>query len=151
MPAWKDRRRAQAGTTLVELLVSLVIMGMALVLVVGTFSAGLLNSAVAKRNTAVEAVMQYELDKVSADHDPTTADYSECFATENLNAPGQVTYQANCDPGPSGPFTLRADVRQLKNQAPPSPRTSQVWQVAVVTWPDKSPVGSPVSLVKAIQ
>ena len=32
---YKDRRRAQAGTTLVELLVSLTIMGLALVLIVG--------------------------------------------------------------------------------------------------------------------
>jgi len=143
----RDRRQAQAGTTLVELLVSLVIMGMALVLVVGTFSTGLLDATITKRNTTVQAVIQYELDKISADHDANAQDYSECFATENLNAPVVVgNYQDDC-PSPSGQFTLRADVQQ--SQDPPPTPTSQVWTVTVVTWPDQRPVGGSISLIKA--
>ena len=108
MPAWKDRRRAQAGTTLVELLVSLMIVGLALVLVVGTFSTGLLDATVAKRNTAVQAVMQYELDQIGASpFNAAPSPYSDCFATESPTSPTSAAFQGPC---PSGSFTLRADV-----------------------------------------
>jgi type II secretory pathway pseudopilin PulG len=132
----KDRRRSQAGTTLVELLVSLVIMGMALVLVVGTFSTGLLDATIAKRNTAVEAVVQYEMDKIGAAAFASPANYSECFATDNTNAPAPAPCPAT--------FTLRADVTW-------TPRTSstQLWTVKVVALPAGTQVvGGPISLIK---
>jgi type II secretory pathway pseudopilin PulG len=142
MPRWKDRRRAQAGTTLVELLVSLMIVGLALVMIVGTFSAGLLNAAVAKRNTAAQAVVQYELDSISASQfDATPSNYSECFATENSAAPSRLAgYQQPCT---SGAFALRADVS--RTSVSPS---VQLWSVAVRTWPSGAQVGSSVSVYK---
>jgi type II secretory pathway pseudopilin PulG len=147
MPAWKDRRRAQAGTTLVELLVSLVIVGLALVLIVGTFSTGLLDATLAKRNTAVQAVVQYELDKIGGSQfDPSAASYSECFATESSTSPWHLDiYQ---DPCPGGqPYTLRADVLLTPQ---PSPNRQQLWTISVIslTGGPTSPIGSSVSTYK---
>jgi type II secretory pathway pseudopilin PulG len=142
MPVSKDRRRAQAGTTLVELLVSLMIVGLALVLVVGTFSTGLLDAALAKRNTAVQVVNQYELDRIGASPFSSSASpYSECFATENPSSPTSLTY---LDPCPSGSYALRADVTWTAGPT----ATSQLWTITVRTWPDASPVGSPLSTYK---
>jgi type II secretory pathway pseudopilin PulG len=139
----KNRRRAQAGTTLIELLVSLVIIGLALVLIVGTFSTGLLNAALAKRNTAVEAVVQSELDRISGSaYDPSATPYSECFATENSTAPIVLgTYQGSCPSGQG--YTFRADV-----SGTPKSASTQQWTVAIVVWPTGDPVGSPISVYK---
>ena len=144
MPSIRDRRRAQAGTTLIELLVSLMIVGLALVLVIGTFSTGLLNAALIKRNTAVQAVTQYELDKISASNFNASAQpYSECFATETPDAPVSAVggYQGTC---PGGTYSLRADLRLAR--LPGS--AVQVWTVTVNTWPAPRPVASPVSVYK---
>jgi type II secretory pathway pseudopilin PulG len=140
---FRDRRRAQAGTTLIELLVSLTIIAIALVLVIGVFSTGLLDASLTKRNTAVEAVTQYELDKVHASpFDPSAKPYSECFATEKTNAPLSVSaYGGSC--GDSS-YTLRADVTCTLSCA----TNVQTWQVVVVTWPSADHVGNPVSLLK---
>lgn len=139
---FKDRRHAQAGVTLVELLVSVAIIAIALVLLVGTFSTGLLDATLTKRNTAVEAVTQYELDRIhSSAFNAGAQPYSECFATENTNAPlGLANYQ---DPCPDNTYTLRADVSWASG-----PRGIQVWTVTVVTWPGIGQVGSPISLYK---
>lgn len=141
----KNRRRAQAGTTLVELLVSLMIIGLALVLIIGTFSTGLLDASLAKRNTAAEAVVQYELDQIGASaYQTSPPPYSDCFATESSVAPQPaVSYRGGCPAGP--PFTLRADVTW--GAGPTS--TSQVWTITVNTWPNPAPIGTPVSLYKA--
>jgi type II secretory pathway pseudopilin PulG len=146
MPRWKDRRRAQAGTTLVELLVSLMIVGLALVLIVGTFSTGLLDATLAKRNTAVQAVVQYELDKISGSpFDRAAPSYSECFATESSIPPTPVSYQVSCPGGQ--PYTLRADV-SLTLQ--PSPNRQQLWTISVISLTSASalPIGSSVSTYK---
>lgn len=137
------RRRAQAGTTLVELLVSMMIMGLALALIVGTFSSGLLDASLAKRNTAVEAVIQYELGSVGASQfDPAAQSYSECFATEAPTAPAVVSsYAGSC---PAGQFSLRADVTWT---AGPNSNV-QVWTVTVIAWPDGGQIGQPVSVYK---
>jgi type II secretory pathway pseudopilin PulG len=143
MPAWKDRRRAQSGATLVELLVSLMIVGLALVLVVGTISTGLLDATLTKRNTAVQAVTQYELQLIGASQFNSSApSYSECFATESPTSPAPAdAYLGSC---PAGPFTLRADV----TWKPGPTSTSQMWTVTVSTWPGPSAVGSPLSTFK---
>jgi type II secretory pathway pseudopilin PulG len=142
MPAWKDRRRAQAGTTLVELLVSMTIVGLALVLIVGTFSTGLLDATLAKRNTSVQAVSQYELDRIGASpFSPSAASYSECFATESPTAP---TVLANfSDPCPSG-SALRAEVTLTQSPTP----TTQVWKITVKTPDGSAAIGSPLSTYK---
>lgn len=143
MPAWKDRRRAQAGTTLVELLVSLMVVGLALVLVVGTFSTGLLDATLAKRNTAGQAVIQFELDRISASlFSSSPLPYSECFATESATSPTSIGYTANCPS--AGNYSLRADVTWTAGPT----STSQLWTVTVRTWPDASAVGSPLSTYK---
>jgi type II secretory pathway pseudopilin PulG len=145
MPAIKDRRRAQSGATLVELLVSLVIAGLALSLVVGTLSSGLLDSTLAKRNTAAQAVLQYEMEAINAStFNSSAAAYSDCFATEDPTSPAAASaYQAAC---PSGPYTLRADVRwQWLASAPGS---VQVWTIAIAAWPANAPIGTSVSLYK---
>ncbi|TAN33891.1 type II secretion system protein [bacterium] len=140
---FKDRRHAQAGTTLIELLVSLTIIGLALVLVIGTFSTGLLDATLVKRNTAVDAVQQYEMDKISASpFNPSAPPYSECFATENTNAPQPLaSYQGSC---PDSTFALRADVAWSQG----SSASIQVWTVAVAAWPSQGQVGSSISVVK---
>lgn len=137
MPAFKDRRRAQAGTTLVELLVSLVIASMALALVVGTFSTGLLNATLAKRNTAIQAVMQYETEQVRAT--AFTSSFSDCFATEAPTSPTPAAgYQGDC---PGGPYTLRADVNLNSTSG-----SAQLWAIKVRTWPSGGDTGAAVQL-----
>jgi type II secretory pathway pseudopilin PulG len=141
---YRDRRKAQSGTTLVELLVSLTIIGFALVIVIGAFSTGLLDATVAKRDTAVEAAAQYELDKVSASsYSASASPYSECFATESSGAPRSLSNFR--DPCPNGTFSLRADVSWVAGALP----NTQVWTVSIVTWPAASRIGSPISVLKA--
>lgn len=141
--ALTDRRRRQSGTTLVELLVSVTIMGLALVLIVGTFSTGLIDATLAKRNTAVEAVIQYEMESISrSQFDANASPYSECFATENPIAPLMLAgYQ---DPCPSTAYTLRADMSWTQGPTP----NSQIWTVTVSSWPSGTQVGGSVNLDK---
>jgi prepilin-type N-terminal cleavage/methylation domain-containing protein len=146
VPAWlrRDRRRAQAGQTLVEVLVAVTIMGLALTIVVGTFSTGLLQATLAKRNTAAVAVVQYELDQISSgQYDSTPQAYSDCFATEDASSPPIAAsgYQGAC---PSRSYTLRVDVTPA---AGPSPNT-QLWSVRVLSMTNGAQVGSPVQLIK---
>ena len=144
MPAFRDRRRAQAGTTLVELLVALVIISTALVMVVGALSTGALDSVVAKRNTAAEAVAQYEMDSVSASvYSASPAQYSECFATDNPGSPAPASggFQGSCP----GSYSFRADV----TWAPlPSQPGVQVWTITVIALNTGNSIGSPISLYK---
>jgi len=139
---YRDRRRAQAGTTLVELLVSMTIIAIALSLIVGTLSTGLLNATLAKRNTAAEAVARYEMGEIQASAFQTTpAAYSECFATENTNAPAVVPYQGSC---PDGSFTLRADVSPTGGPTP----TSQTWTITVVATGTGDTIGPAIQVIK---
>src|ERR1700736_697430 len=121
---WKDRRRAQAGTTLVELLVSVAIIGLALVLIVGTFSTGLLDATLTKRNTAAQAVIQYEMAKIQGSQFGTLpTSFSECFATESATDPVQVASGGSCS---GGPFTLRADVTMTSSVG-----SQQRWKITL--------------------
>jgi type II secretory pathway pseudopilin PulG len=139
--AIKDGRRAQAGTTLVELLVSLTIAALALSLVVGTISTGLLDATLAKRNTAAQAVIEYEMEQVAAGPFNPPQSYSDCFATENSASPARAAGSPlSC---PSGPYTLRADVScQPVN-------TIQLCSIAVFGLPSKLPTGSSIQIYKA--
>ena len=144
LPRWwpRDRRQAQSGATLVELLVAVVIMGLALTLIIGTFSTGLLESSMDKRNTAGLAVTQYELDRISGSAWGTLpAQFSDCFATEDTTKPPTppLTFQGNC---PSTSYTLRADV----TMAPVS--NYEVWSITVTSWPNGTRVGSRVDTIK---
>jgi type II secretory pathway pseudopilin PulG len=142
------RRRAQAGTTLVELLVSLMIVGLAVSLVVGTFSTASLNATLAKRNTAVQAVVQYELDKISGNPfiDPPTG-YSECFPTEVSDAtepPLLPEMHSNLgDACTSRSFTIRADVTVNRIST-----TRQLWTVSIASWPEAAQISKPISVYK---
>ena len=135
-----DRRRAQSGATLVELMVSITIIGFALAIVIGTFSTGLLDSTLAKRNTAAEAVMQYELEQVS--FDPSFQPRTECFRPDGQPA----TFPGGACPT-DGTFTLRADVTCTNGCT--ATATAQTWSVAIRSWPDGAPLGTPVSEIKA--
>ena len=139
----RDRRQAQSGATLVELLVSVVIMGLALTIVIGTFSTGLLDSALAKRNTAATAVVQYELDQIGGSpYNSSPQSYSDCFATENAStAPRTVALQGSCT---SNAYTLRVDVRVA---AGPN-LGSQLWSITVNNWPGGGQVGLVIRTVK---
>lgn len=143
----RDRRQAQAGTTLVELLVSVTIMGFALVLIIGTMSTGLLDSTLSKRNTAGVAVTEYEINMIGgAPYGTLPAQYSDCFTTEDASTPPTTlsSYQGTC---PSGrPYTLRVDVSRA-----PGPNNSQVWSIQVNSWPAMAHVGAPVQLIRAIR
>jgi type II secretory pathway pseudopilin PulG len=139
----RDRRQAQAGATLVELLVSLVIMGLALTLIVGTFSTGLLQASLAKRNTAAVGVLQYELDQIGSGG-ASTAPYSDCFATEDpsqTSPPVQAaSFQGAC---PSSSYTLRVDLTTT-----PGPSNTQVWSIAVISTATDVQVGGTVQVVR---
>ena len=140
-----QRHRSQAGTTLVELVVSLLIASLALALVVGTISSGLLNSTLAKRNTAVQAVLQYEIDSIAAESfSASAATYSDCFAIDAPTSPARLDELG--DPCPSGTYSLRADVSWSWL---PGSSTVQVWTVAVVGLPSGGSIGAPVSVYKA--
>lgn len=139
---YKDRRRAQAGTTLIELLVSLTIAGLALSLVVGTISTGLLDATLAKRNTAAQAVIEYEMEQVSANAFSTSApSYSDCFATEQPTNPMTVSYQGSCLNG----YTIRADV----SCQPTCSSSPQTWTIVISGWPSGSSIGASIQLLKA--
>ena len=138
--AWwpPDRRRAQAGATLVELLVSVVIMGLALTLIIGTFSTGLLQATLAKRNTAATAVVAYEVEQ---GYNATAQSYSDCFPTEDATvAPTRAAFQGSCS---GASFTLRADV-----QVGPGPGSTQLLTVTVISLSNSAPVGHPVQILK---
>lgn len=133
------RHRAQAGTTLIELLVSVMIIGLALLLLVGAFSTGLIDSTLVKRNTAVDAAVSYELEKIGAAAFITGPPaYSECFAVDSAAAPLPAT-GGSCPAGTD----LRADVTETEVQA-----GVQQWTVQMLTYPSLNPVGSPVSVYK---
>jgi type II secretory pathway pseudopilin PulG len=140
-PAWwpSNRRQAQSGATLVELLVSVVIMGLALTLIIGTFSTGLLDASLAKRNTAAVGVVQYELD---APYQSVAASYSDCFATEDASSPPvrSGSFQGSC---PSTSYTLRADVTVVQQGS------TQTWSISVSSWPNLATVGQTVQTIKA--
>lgn len=141
----RDRRQAQSGATLVELLVSVVIMGMALALIVGTLSTGVLDAALAKRNTAATAVVQYELDQISGGaYNDSAQSYSDCFATEDAKsppAPAQPGFLGVCT---GSSYVLRADVAVASGPTP----TAQLWSVTVVSWPSAGQVGKTVQIIK---
>jgi type II secretory pathway pseudopilin PulG len=138
----RDSRRAQAGTTLVELLVSLTIAALALSLVVGTISTGLLDATLAKRNTAAQAVVEYEMEQVSASGYITSPSaYSDCFATEQPTNPAPATgYQGSCSIG----YTLRADVSWQQYS-----RSVQKWTIVIIGWPSGASTGTSIQLLKA--
>jgi type II secretory pathway pseudopilin PulG len=144
LPWWpRDRRQAQSGATLVELLVSVAIMGFALVLIVGTFSTGLIQATLAKRNTAATAVVQYELDQISgAQYGSLPRQYSDCFATD---AAQSLPTQASGGICPDSTYTLRVDVTML----PGPTSTTQTWSVTVISLSNGAQVGTPVNIVKA--
>jgi len=136
-----DRRRAQSGTTLIEVLVSLTIASLALALVVGTISTGLLNATLAKRNTAAQAVIEYEMEQVSASPFSTSATpYSDCFATEQPASPVNTSYQGSCQNG----YTVRADV-SCQQTCASSPQT---WTIVLTGWPSGSSAGPSIQLLK---
>ena len=130
------RRRAQAGTTLVELLVATVIMGLALVIVVGLFASGVVDSTLSKRDVSAEAATQYEMDKIaSAPYDPNAPGYSDCFGTD-----GTVSAGGGCDT-PSG---VKADVSVTQVST-----GLQQWTITVSAWPAATQIGKPIAVYKA--
>jgi prepilin-type N-terminal cleavage/methylation domain-containing protein len=142
--AWwpRDRRQAQSGSTLIELLVAVVIMGLALTLIIGTFSTGLLEASMAKRNTAATAVTQYELERISgAAYGSLPTQYSDCFATEASTGPTAATGYSGACAGSS--FTLRVDVNSesLGNN-------TQRWSITVHSWPSAAQIGTMVQTIK---
>jgi MSHA pilin protein MshD len=141
----RDRRQAQAGTTLVELLVSVVIMGLALTLIVGTFSTGLLNSTRSKRNTAAVAVAQYELDLIAGmPYSGSAQPYSDCFATEGANVPPPTPATGGFGGSCASSYTLRVDVNVSSLSS-----STQLWSIAVSSWPAGAGIGKQIQIIKA--
>lgn len=143
MPSRRQRRhRTQAGTTLIELLVATMIIGLALLLLVGAFSTGLLDATLSKRNTAVDAASEYELEKISAAvYTTSPGPYSECFAVDTAAPPNEVGFRGACPEGTN----LRADVTEsaVMHQA-----GVQQWAVQIYTYPSHGAVGAAVSVYK---
>ena len=135
------RHRAQAGTTLIELLVSVMIMGIAVLLLVGAFSTGLLDATLTKRNTAVNAASEYELEKIgAAKYTTAPGPYSDCFAVDTAATPTPAVGGV-CPAGTN----LRADVTEgdVTGQS-----GVQGWAVQILTYPSLDAVGATVSVYK---
>jgi type II secretory pathway pseudopilin PulG len=141
MPSRRQRRhKAQAGTTLIELLVSSMIIGLVLLLLVGAFSTGLLDATLTKRNTAVNAAVEYELERIgAAAYTATPVPYSECFAVDTAATPTRIGFAGACPAGTD----LRADVTESNVQT-----GVQQWAVQVHTYPSLDVVGTKVSVYK---
>jgi type II secretory pathway pseudopilin PulG len=138
------RRRAQAGTTLIELLVSVMIIGLVLVLLIGSLSTGVLDATLAKRNSGVTAATEYEMEKISASsYSPSPASYSECFAVDSTPQPFPVGYRASCPTGAT--YNLRADVTE--SGVPGQPGVQQ-WAIQIVTYPALTSFGPAISIYK---
>jgi type II secretory pathway pseudopilin PulG len=140
---YADRHRRQAGTTLVELLVSLTIASLALALIVGTLSTGLLDATLAKRNTAAQTILQYEMEQISASpYNPLATPYSNCFAMERPASPTTATggYLGTCPAG----YALRSDVSCQQ----PCSSAVQNWNIVVSALPSGTPTGASVQLYK---
>jgi hypothetical protein len=134
------RRRAQSGTTLIELLVSVTIMGLVVVVLIGSFSTALLDATLAKREVAVSAAGEYELEKIGASiFSPTPTSYSECFAIDKSVPPTQVAMGGTCPAGTD----VRADVSATTLQA-----GVQQWAVQMRSYPALGLVGSSISVYK---
>jgi type II secretory pathway pseudopilin PulG len=137
------RHRAQAGTTLIELLVSVTIIGLVVVVLVGAFSTAVVDATVAKRTTAVNAAHEYELEKIAASaFSGTPSPYSECFAVDVAAAPTQVVLGGSCPAGTD----VRADVTE---SGVPGQTGLQQWDVNTVSYPSLAPIGSTISVYKA--
>ena len=76
------RHRAQAGTTLVELVVSIGIISLALLLLVGAFSTGILDATLVKRNTAADGAVEFELERIQGES--FSASSKHCTAASGL-------------------------------------------------------------------
>jgi Tfp pilus assembly protein PilV len=141
MPSRRERRRrAQSGTTLIELLVSLMIMGLAVVVLIGSFSTALLDATLAKRDVAASAAGQYELEKIGASaFNATPSAYSECFAVDKPASPTQVAMGGSCPAGTN----VRVDVSATTLQA-----GVQQWAVQVRSYPTLGLVGTAISVYK---
>jgi type II secretory pathway pseudopilin PulG len=134
------RRRAQSGTTLIELLVSLMIMGLVVVVLIGSFSTALLDATLAKRDVAVSAAGQYELEKIgAAAFSAAPSSYSECFAVDKSASPTQVALGGSCPVGTN----VRVDVSATTVSA-----GVQQWAVQFRSYPTLGVVGSPISVYK---
>lgn len=141
MPSRQKRRRAQAGTTLVEVVVSMAIVSFALLLLVGAFSTGILDATLVKRNTAADGAVEFELERIQGANFAASAQpYSECFAVDTAAAPRVVAYQAACPAGSN----LRLDVTEADVQA----GAVQRWTIQVRTYPAEAAIGTPVSVYK---
>jgi Tfp pilus assembly protein PilV len=129
------RRRAQAGTTLVELLVATVIMGLALVIIVGLFASGVIDSTLSKRDVSAEAATQYEMDKIAAaPYSASASGYSDCFGTDGSVSAGSCATASG----------VKADVTvaQVSNGL-------QQWTITVSIWPAATRIGKPIAVYKA--
>jgi Tfp pilus assembly protein PilV len=141
MQSRSKRHRAQAGTTLIELLVSTVIIGVAVVLLVGVFSTGAIDSKLASRDVAAQTATGYELEKIGAmPYSASPTGYSECFASNGSSSPGVVAYLGTCP----DPARIRADVSPSVLQ-----EGLQQWTITINSWPAPSQIGKPVSTYKA--
>jgi hypothetical protein len=116
------------------------IIGLALLILVGSFSTGLLDATLSKRNTAVSAASEYELEKIGAAHfNASPSPYSECFAVDTAAVPSQVDFSGSCPAGAN----LRADVTESDVSA-----GVQQWSVQIKTYPALALVGARVSVYK---
>jgi type II secretory pathway pseudopilin PulG len=140
-PSRSRRHRAQAGTTLIELLVSTVIIGVALVLLVGIFSTGVIDSNLAKRESGAQAATQYELNKIDAKQADSNG-YSECFASDGSGNPTTIGLGARC---PSA-ARIRVDVSASAIQV--NGVSLERWTIQANTWPSAARIGSLLSVYR---
>jgi prepilin-type N-terminal cleavage/methylation domain-containing protein len=129
-----NRRRQQSGTTLVELLVSIAIIGVALSLMVGTFASAVLLAQQAKKLAVEQAIYQYEVDRIGAYAWDTTngtppAAHTDCFTVEDAPTPSVPAAGPPCASG-----TLRADVFVVV------PAAAGIEELAIVVVDGKAPL-----------
>jgi type II secretory pathway pseudopilin PulG len=136
-----SRHRAQAGTTLVELVVSIAIIGLAVVLLIGALSTALIDVTKQRQVTVTQAAIEFELQRIqAAAYTSTPAPYSECFADDTGSPPTAVGYQGSCPGGTK----VRLDV----TEADAVTGGVQQWTVKTISYPAGGQIGSPVSIYK---
>jgi type II secretory pathway pseudopilin PulG len=131
--------------TLVEMLVSCTIIGLALSLMTGSFSSAVIGARIARNTTAAESITQSEFDRVRAGS--YSASFSECFATEGSNAPPPriIGYKQDC----LGYDLYRADMTLGPWPASGTPNPNiQRWTILVQSWPQPAPIVPAVDILK---
>ncbi|MHB8571835.1 MAG: PulJ/GspJ family protein [Candidatus Dormibacteria bacterium] len=144
----RDRRR-ERGMTLIEVLVSSVILSIALIYIVAAFSSATIGAAVAKRGTGFAMVTSAEKTRIlGAAYSASATPYAACYATDEPGASPVPSPLVVATPTACGAsYEFRADVVPTPQG---SPGVYQ-WTIKVSVLPQPNVVNSPVVVYQGDQ